>query len=81
MGRSEGKRPLERPGIDGRIILKWIFKRWGGGAWTELIWLSIGKVAGACECSNEHLGSIKCGEFLDCLRKCLLQKKHSVPWS
>jgi hypothetical protein len=22
-------------------------------------------VAGTCECSNEPLGSIKCGEFLD----------------
>jgi hypothetical protein len=23
------------PGIDGRIILKWIFERLNGGAWTE----------------------------------------------
>jgi len=24
-----------------------------------------GQVAGTCDCGNEHLGSIKCGEFLD----------------
>ena len=28
--------------VDGRIILKWTFKEWGGEAWTGLIWLRIG---------------------------------------
>jgi hypothetical protein len=35
------------------------------GAWTGLIWLRIGNVAGCCECGNEPSGSIKHGEFLD----------------
>jgi hypothetical protein len=33
---------LEDPGVDGRIILKRIFKKWDGMAWPELIWPRIG---------------------------------------
>jgi hypothetical protein len=34
-----GERCIHNFGGDGRIILKWIFKKWdgGGGAWTGLI--------------------------------------------
>jgi hypothetical protein len=32
---------MEDSGVDGRIILKFIFKRWDG-AWTGSIWLRIG---------------------------------------
>ena len=29
--KPEGKRPLGKPGVDGRAIIKWIFKKWTGG--------------------------------------------------
>ena len=31
VGKPEGRRPLGRPSVDGRIILKWILKKWDGG--------------------------------------------------
>jgi len=34
------------------------------GAWSGLIWLRIGQVAGNCKLGNETSVSIKCGEFL-----------------
>jgi hypothetical protein len=52
------------PGIDGRIIFRWIFRKWYVGVWTGLSWLRIGKGAGTSDCSNEPLGSTKCWNFL-----------------
>jgi hypothetical protein len=36
--KPEGRKPLEDPGLDGRIILQWIFERLGGGGadWIDL---------------------------------------------
>jgi len=34
VGKPEGRRPLGRPGVDGRTILGWIFGKWDVGVWT-----------------------------------------------
>jgi hypothetical protein len=34
------------PGIDGRIIFRWIFRQWNVGVWTGLSWLRIETVGG-----------------------------------
>jgi hypothetical protein len=32
---------LEDPGVDGKIILKWIFRKWEVGLWIGSNWLRI----------------------------------------
>jgi hypothetical protein len=42
LGKTERKKyHLEDPGVGGRIILRWIFRKWDGEAWIGLIWLTI----------------------------------------
>ena len=33
---------LEDLGVDGKMILKWIFRKWNGEAWTVLLLLRVG---------------------------------------
>ena len=59
---------LEDPGVDVRIILKWIYEKWdGSGAGMDWIDLPTDKDRwrGCCECGNEPSGCIKCREFLE----------------
>jgi hypothetical protein len=46
MGKPEEKRPLRRPRRGGRIILRWMFRKWDLGVWTGSIWLMSG--TGGC---------------------------------
>jgi hypothetical protein len=34
------------PGVDGTMILRWIFRKWGVGLWIGSIWLRIGTPGG-----------------------------------
>jgi hypothetical protein len=36
MGKPEGKNHWGDPGVDGRIMLRWIFSKWDVGVWTGL---------------------------------------------
>ena len=45
-GNLRGKNHLEDPCVDGRIILRWIFRKWDVGLWTGSSWLRIGTGVG-----------------------------------
>ena len=65
-GSLRGRDQLEYVGIDGRIILRWIFRKWDVGIQTGSSWLRIGTGGGALVNSiKEPSGSLKCGGFLD----------------
>jgi hypothetical protein len=34
VGKHKVKRPSRNPGVDRRIILRWIFRKWDVGVWT-----------------------------------------------
>ena len=69
-GKHEGKRHLKDPGVDGRIILKWIFEKSVGVHELDRSGSGQGEVMGSCEYGNECSGSIKRGKFLGWVRIC-----------
>jgi hypothetical protein len=56
-----GKDHWEDPGVDGRITLRCILRKWDIGARAGSIWVRIGADGGTSECGNKPTGSIKCG--------------------
>ena len=58
------------PGVDGRIVLKWTFKKWNR---RGMDWI-LAQVVGSCECGNGPLDSLKSGEFLDWLGRTPLHR-------
>jgi hypothetical protein len=46
LGNLKERGHLRDPGIDGKIILRWIFKLWDVGVWAGSSWLRIGTGGG-----------------------------------
>jgi len=46
VGKPEERDHWGKPGVDGRIILRWIFRKWDVGLWNGSNWLRIEKVGG-----------------------------------
>jgi len=45
-GKLRKRDHLEVPDVDGRIILRWIFRKWDVGLWTGMNWLRNETVGG-----------------------------------
>jgi len=45
VGKHEEMKPLGNTGVDERMVLKFILKKWNG-VWTSLLWLRIWIVGG-----------------------------------
>ena len=46
VGKPGGRDHLGETGIDGRIILRWIFRKWDVGVWVGSVWFRIGTGGG-----------------------------------
>jgi hypothetical protein len=61
VGTPEGRSHLENLNIDGKLILKWTFRKSG---WVCTVsGLGYGQMAGFCECGDEPLGFVRYGDF------------------
>jgi hypothetical protein len=46
VGNLKERDHLGGPGVDGRIILRWIFRKWDVGVWIGSSWLRMGTGCG-----------------------------------
>jgi len=46
VGKPEGKNHWRDSGVNGRVILRWIFRKWDVGVWIGSSWLRIGRGGG-----------------------------------
>ena len=76
VGNPKGRRPLGRPRHRWEHNIKMDLQKVGWGHELDRSGSEYGRVAGTCECGNEHSGSIKCVEFLDSLKTGLLLGKN-----
>ena len=65
VGDSEEGAQYGYRGVDGRMILKRIFKKCIGRHRLDCSGSLCGHVADACECGSEPSGLIKCGKLSD----------------
>jgi hypothetical protein len=63
-GNLRERSHLEDAGVDGRIILRWIYRKCDRGHGLDLSASGQGQMADCCKCGNDLSGSIKCGYFL-----------------
>ena len=56
---------MEYPGVDGRIILRWIFRKSDGGMDSNDLARDTDRWLALVNTVMNLRGSIKCGEFVD----------------
>ena len=80
VGKPEGRDHWGDQDVDGRIILRWNFRKLEGVVWTGWSWLRIG--TGTCGYGEELSGSTNAGNFLtSCKVYWLASQEDSAPWS
>jgi hypothetical protein len=66
VGKPEERDYWGDPGVDGKIIFGWIFRKWDVGVWTGLGWFRIDRWRALVNAvGNELSGPIKPGELPD----------------